>query len=93
MAPQIITITIEEVVEDGEKYYLARSPEVRGFLAETSTLEEMFTVAPQVMSEFLEASRRILAKEKAKQNFLEKYMLGKVVYTLNYQVQPHLQFA
>ncbi|MDR0607956.1 MAG: hypothetical protein LBG52_06545 [Candidatus Peribacteria bacterium] len=93
MEPEVIRITIEEVVEDGEKYYLARSPDVRGFLAETATLAEMFMVAPQVMSEFLEASKRILVREKAKENFLEKYMLNKIIYNLSYQVQPHLQLS
>jgi hypothetical protein len=43
MVPKLIRITIEEVVEDGEKYYLARSPGMRGFLAQMDTLKEIYT--------------------------------------------------
>jgi predicted RNase H-like HicB family nuclease len=53
MVNKVIRISIEEVIEDGEKYYLAKSPDVKGFLAQTDTLEEMFTVAPEVMEMLL----------------------------------------
>jgi predicted RNase H-like HicB family nuclease len=70
MALKTIRITIEEVIEDGEKYYLARSPDVRGFLAQTDTLEEMFTTAPEVMEMLLKVKNERLKKEQVKKQIL-----------------------
>jgi predicted RNase H-like HicB family nuclease len=70
MVSNIIRITIEEVMEDGERYYLARSPDVKGFLAQTATLEEMFTIAPEVMEMLLKAKNKRLEQEQAKKEML-----------------------
>jgi predicted RNase H-like HicB family nuclease len=70
MALKVIRITIEEVMEDGEKYYLAKSPDVKGFLAQTDTLEEMFTVAPEVMGMLLKVKNERLKKEQEKKQTL-----------------------
>ena len=72
MVSKLIRITIEEVVEDGEKYYLARSPDVRGFLAQTDSLEEMYTTAPEVMEMLLKVKNSRLRKEQEKKSTLRK---------------------
>ena len=97
MSPKVIRITIEEIVQDGEKYYLARSPDVRWFLTQTDTIEEMMELAPQVMSDFLEASKKIMEKEQEKKlvqkSFSQTTLWKQIVYDLNYRVTPHLQLA
>jgi len=70
MVPKLIRITIEEVVEEGEKYYLARSPDVKGFLAQTDTLEEMYTTAPEVMEMLLKVKNERMKKEQHRRQLL-----------------------
>jgi predicted RNase H-like HicB family nuclease len=90
MTPKVIRIVIEEIVEDGEKYYLAKSPDVQGFLAETETLDEMLKVAPEVMEMILE-----LDKEIEEENHPQKNLWQKVIYDINYNTKlvSHLQYA
>jgi predicted RNase H-like HicB family nuclease len=39
--------------QDGEKYYLGRSPDVSGFLVEAETLEEAVRIAPNAYTKFI----------------------------------------
>lgn len=82
MAEKVIRIVIKEMLEDGEKYYLAKSPDVPGFLAETDTLEEMMKVAPEVMEMVLEMEKEDEEKQQVKNNFFQK-----VVYDINYNTK------
>lgn len=87
MDVNLIRIDIEEVIEDWQKYYLAKSPDERGFLAQTDTLEEMYTTAPEVMSLLLKAKKNRLEAEYQEQKFHNLQLL------LNYSRITPLQFA
>jgi len=90
MVEKKIKIIIKEMNENGERYYLAESPDVPGFLAEADTLEEMRKIAPEVMEMVLEMDEKERLQRKMKGDLLQK-----VVYDLYYnaQVPSHLQYA
>ncbi|MDR0282207.1 MAG: DUF1902 domain-containing protein [Candidatus Peribacteria bacterium] len=90
MVPKVIKIEIKEMFENGERYYLAKSPDVPGFLAEADTLEEMMKVAPEVMEMILELDKK---DEQRKQ--MNRDLFQKVIYDLYYntKIPSHLQYA
>jgi predicted RNase H-like HicB family nuclease len=90
MAEKIIRIEIKEMIENGERYYLAESPDVPGFLAEADTLEEMRKIAPEVMEMIL-----ALDKKDELQKKMKKSLFQKVIYDIYYntQVTSHLQYT
>jgi predicted RNase H-like HicB family nuclease len=75
MATKTIRISIKEMLENGEKYFLAESPDVPGFLAEAKTLEEMIEIAPLVMQDLLEIRNERLAKER-KEHLLKYFHIS-----------------
>lgn len=87
MSPQTIRIIIEEMEQDGEKYYFWSSPDVSGFILETETLAEAIEIAPEVMKNLLEAKRDRLMKEQ------KKPLLQYTNFFLNYSVSSSLQLA
>jgi predicted RNase H-like HicB family nuclease len=62
MAPKVIRIVIKELEQDGEIYYLGRSPDLFGLTVETDTLEEMIEIAPEVAEDLLQSIRELSAK-------------------------------
>jgi predicted RNase H-like HicB family nuclease len=90
MAEKIIRIVIKEMVENGETYYLAESPDVKGFLAEADTLPEMFEVAPEVMDDLIDLNNKTM-----KEYNLDRTFLSDVAYKFIYQPIKirHLSYA
>ncbi|MDR3168731.1 MAG: hypothetical protein LBU27_03065 [Candidatus Peribacteria bacterium] len=90
MAQKTIRIFIKEMLENGEKYYLAESPDVPGFMAEADSLEEMMKIAPEVMEMILELDRKDEMKQEIKKNFFQK-----VIYDMSYNTKiiSHLQYT
>jgi predicted RNase H-like HicB family nuclease len=66
MDSKTIRIVIKEMIENGERYFLAESPDVAGFLAEADTLEEMIEVAPEVMDDLIDLNNRTKSETKLK---------------------------
>ncbi|MDR2189647.1 MAG: DUF1902 domain-containing protein [Candidatus Peribacteria bacterium] len=91
MATKTIRIVIKEMLENGEKYFLAESPDVQGFLAEADTLEEMIDIAPQVMEDLLEVNQEMSAKDPS----LNLVFWNDIKYKIIYKPIKitHLQYA
>jgi predicted RNase H-like HicB family nuclease len=75
MDSKIIRIIIQEMNENGERYYLAESPDVPGFLAEADTIPEMLEIAPLVMQDLLEIRNERLSKQR-KENLFKHLQLS-----------------
>ncbi len=88
MGIKIIRIEVQEIIEWEDKYYLATSPDIRWFVAEAESLEEMQTLAPKQMEILLGERKKRIAKEKAKHQFLNK-----LIFNISYNVESHLQYA
>ena len=90
MAPKVIRIIIQEMNENGEKYYLGKSPDVSGFLIEADTLEEAVRIAPEVMEMMLEMEKEDEQKQQTHNNLFQK-----VIYDINYntKIVSHLQYT
>jgi len=87
MAQKTIRILIEELEQNGEKYYFGSSPDVSGFLLETDTLEEAIKIAPEIMKNLLEAKRdRLVSKHKPQR-------IQNTKFSLNYTAIGSLQLA
>ncbi|MDR3169051.1 MAG: DUF1902 domain-containing protein [Candidatus Peribacteria bacterium] len=90
MAAKTIRIVIKEMVEYGETYYLAESPDVPGFLAEADTLPEMFEIAPEVMEDLIDLNNKTMKKYNLDRTFLSDF-----AYKFIYQPAKvrHLSYA
>ena len=88
---KIIRIVVEEIVEWKDKYYLATSPDIKWFIAEAESLEEMRRLAPQQMEILLEERLKRITKEKREK---EKHQfLKKLIFNISYNVESYLQYA
>jgi len=53
-----VLILIKEMEENGERYYLATSPDLFGLVVETDNLPEMMDVAPQIANDLIDANNQ-----------------------------------
>jgi predicted RNase H-like HicB family nuclease len=88
MATKTIRIVIKQLEQDGEIYYLGRSPDLFGLTVETDTLDEMLEIAPEVATDLIDVKNERAKKEN-------RETLREVAYQLIYEPLKvhHLQYA
>jgi predicted RNase H-like HicB family nuclease len=93
MATKTIRIIIKEMIENGERYFLAESPDVSGFLAEADSLEEMVEIAPEVMDELIDLNNTTKDKNHLKQRTILKDFSYQFLYLPAKTKVRHLAYA
>ncbi|MDR3169612.1 MAG: hypothetical protein LBU27_07940 [Candidatus Peribacteria bacterium] len=58
--------------QDGEIYYLAKSPDLPGLIVEAESLAEMIKIAPLVAEDLIEAKKERLAKQSSQEVIRKK---------------------
>lgn len=92
MAPKTIRIVIKEMLENGERYFLAESPDVSGFLAEADTLEEMVETASEVMDDLIDLNNKTADKYRLDWTVLKDYTYQFLYQPAKMKVR-HLEYA
>lgn len=65
MEAKTVRIIIEELEQDGEVYYLGKSPDLPGLVVESDSLSEMMRIAPLVAEDLIEAKKERLTKQNS----------------------------
>jgi hypothetical protein len=90
METKIIRIVIQERIEEGERYFLAKSPDLYGLNVDASSLPEIIEIVPQVAEDLMGANKELSLKnpelqldfwDNVKYEFLYKPIK---TYTLQY---------
>jgi predicted RNase H-like HicB family nuclease len=91
MAAKTIRIVIKEMEQDGETYYLGRSPDLYGFTIQASTIEEAINLVPEVAEDLMEVNRELSSKNPS----LQLDFWDKVKYQIIYKPMKvyDLQYA
>ena len=79
-----VLILIKEMEENGEKYYLATSPDLFGLVVETDNLQEMMNIVPQIANDLIEANNQS-ATPQGSDDVFERWT--NVKYTVLYKPQ------
>jgi len=83
-----IRIDVEHITEGADSYFLATSPDVKWFVFEADSMDEMMEYAPKHMEILLETRRKRLKNEIMKHSFLKN-----IVFNFSYNVPSSLQYV
>lgn len=75
-----IKVEVEKVVEGNDVYYLATSPDMKGFMAEADSYEEVKVLSQQILSDMIVAKKE--REQKAKRLAHQRKRLFETAYYL-----------